>query len=72
MKIVDKRPNMKAVYFSNISAGDVFRYYDYVYMSVYDHGSGETFGVDLTTGQVVYFNSGDFVYPIKVELCVMS
>ena len=72
MKIVDKRPFTKAVYFSDISAGDVFRYDDVVYMAVYDHGSGETFGVDLAAGQVVYFVSGDFVYPISAELCIMS
>ena len=72
MKIVDKRPNMKAIYFSDTNPGDVFRYDDVVYMAVYDHGSGETFGVDLAAGQVVYFVSGDFVYPINAELCVMS
>ena len=72
MKIVDKRPFTKTVYFADITAGDVFRYDDDVYMAVYDHGSGETFGVDLATGQVAHFISGDFVLPIKAELHIMS
>ena len=72
MKIVNKRPNMKAVYFSDTNPGDVFRYDNTVYISVYDHESGETFGVSLASGQVAYFFPGDFVYPISAELCVMS
>ena len=43
-----------------------------IYMSVYDHRSRETFGIDLATGQVTYFIAEDFVYPISAELCVMS
>lgn len=72
MKIVDKRPNMKAIHFSETCSGDVFRYDDTIYMSVCDCESGETFGVSLATGQVAYFIPGDFVYPVSAELCVMS
>lgn len=72
MKIVDKRLLTKPIHFSETSPGDVFRHIEDVYMSVYDHGSGETFGVDLAAGQVVYFASDTFVYPISAEVSIMS
>ncbi len=72
MKIVDKRPIMKAVHFSEICPGDVFRYNDIIYISVYDYETEEIFGVELATGQVTRFIHGDFVYPIVAELYIMS
>ena len=70
MKIVDKRPDMKAVRFSEICPGDVFGHEGY-YLKILDT-NGEPWGVDLENGYLTEFRDSDFVFPIIAEVSIMS
>lgn len=70
MKIVDKRPIVKAVYFSEVSPGDVFRQEGY-YLKLLDT-NGEPWGVDLENGYLIDFRDSDLVYPVVAEVSIMS
>lgn len=70
MKIVDKRPIMKAVRFSEICPGNVFERKGY-YLKLLDI-DGQPWGVDLENGHLTDFRDSDLVYPVVAEVSIIS
>ena len=75
MKVVDKR-SFTGELFDNLSVGDTFTYDYEVYMKMGTMKCPQTNctgnAINLATGTIVFFGSGEHITPVKCELTIMD